>query len=283
MPPELNNLEFVRALLVCPQCKGEVAFSSHAVSCTTCGASYPIVRGGVPILRPEGFGSADWRQRQQEMLHWYEEFIADPGTAVAQSRVDYDAISRWMAGTNGVVLGIGDGVGLSAHYLAAAAHYVVIDPSLYWLEPQWDRFRREFPSAGAPPAFISGVGEMLPFAAGAFDAVLAPWALNHVENPRQVCREIARVLRPRGHVLIVLEDVEPTWTDVVELYGGVRNSVSAAWRKLRVQFGRAEWLLGSDHLRIRESELCDWLSPECRLAERRWVGKYLAVVFVTRS
>jgi ubiquinone/menaquinone biosynthesis C-methylase UbiE len=51
------------------------------------------------------------------------------------------------------------------------------------------------------PVF-NAAGEGLPFPSGSFDAVTAWDVLEHVQDPRAVLGEIARVLRPGGHALI---------------------------------------------------------------------------------
>jgi SAM-dependent methyltransferase len=51
------------------------------------------------------------------------------------------------------------------------------------------------------PVF-NAAGEALPFPGGAFDAVTAWDVLEHVQDPRRVLEELARVLRPGGHALI---------------------------------------------------------------------------------
>lgn len=43
-----------------------------------------------------------------------------------------------------------------------------------------------------------GRGEVIPYADGCFDVVLADNVLEHLERPREVFREVARVLRPGG-------------------------------------------------------------------------------------
>lgn len=53
-------------------------------------------------------------------------------------------------------------------------------------------------AAGVPLQQVRGRGEALPFPDGAFDLVLLAETLEHVEEPRAVGREVARVLRPGG-------------------------------------------------------------------------------------
>jgi len=54
---------------------------------------------------------------------------------------------------------------------------------------------------------VEGFGESLPFADGEFDLVLARQVLHHARDLGQLCREIARVVRPGGTVLAVREHV----------------------------------------------------------------------------
>lgn len=46
----------------------------------------------------------------------------------------------------------------------------------------------------------------LPYGEGEFDAVLCTDTLEHMERPRQVVEELARICAPRGHVVIVVPD-----------------------------------------------------------------------------
>src|ERR1700687_1559841 len=50
---------------------------------------------------------------------------------------------------------------------------------------------------------LRGVGEHLPFAGESFDLVVCLWVLEHVREPLAVLREVARVLRPGGHLLFL--------------------------------------------------------------------------------
>ena len=50
---------------------------------------------------------------------------------------------------------------------------------------------------------------------GAFDAAVCMCTLNHCANPVAALRETARVVRTGGHVLLVLEDGEPLYTEIL--------------------------------------------------------------------
>ncbi|MEM7050047.1 MAG: class I SAM-dependent methyltransferase [Acidobacteriota bacterium] len=54
-----------------------------------------------------------------------------------------------------------------------------------------------------PGGRVRSDGESLPFADGAFDAVLSTWALEHFHEPGRTLLEAARVVRPGGLMLIV--------------------------------------------------------------------------------
>lgn len=51
--------------------------------------------------------------------------------------------------------------------------------------------------------YVIGVAEALPFPDASFDAVATRLAFHHFEDPSVVCREMCRVLRPGGKVLIL--------------------------------------------------------------------------------
>jgi SAM-dependent methyltransferase len=50
---------------------------------------------------------------------------------------------------------------------------------------------------------VRGVGEHLPFASQTFDLIVSVWVLEHLRDPALVFREVARVLRPRGHFIFL--------------------------------------------------------------------------------
>ena len=93
------------------------------------------------------------------------------------------------------VLDLGSGSCENALWLPPGCRYVGLDVSLVGLLMAGE--------AGRPGARVRGDSEGLPFADGAFDAVLSTYALEHFHDPGKTLREAARVVRPGG-VLMVL-------------------------------------------------------------------------------
>jgi ubiquinone/menaquinone biosynthesis C-methylase UbiE len=94
-----------------------------------------------------------------------------------------------------VLLDVGGGTGGVAHGLdEAAGRVVVVEPSA----PLVRRGRERYPRIH----FVQGVGEALPIASGAVDAVLAVETLHHVADAPAMLAEVARVLRSGGRLLI---------------------------------------------------------------------------------
>ena len=56
---------------------------------------------------------------------------------------------------------------------------------------------------------VRGVGEVLPFVDGAFDAVLSIAVLEHVKDPFACAREISRVLKPGGRLVCCVPFLQP--------------------------------------------------------------------------
>jgi ubiquinone/menaquinone biosynthesis C-methylase UbiE len=85
-------------------------------------------------------------------------------------------------------LGAGTGAATRALLAAGAARVVAVDAAVGMLAHD----------AGRRPPAVAGDALALPFAAGAFDATVAAFALNHLADPAAGLREAARVTRPGG-------------------------------------------------------------------------------------
>jgi 2-polyprenyl-3-methyl-5-hydroxy-6-metoxy-1,4-benzoquinol methylase len=77
-----------------------------------------------------------------------------------------------------------------------------------------------FPRAADLPAAVSWIegdlNDRLPIPPASFDLVVAAEVIEHLENPRSVCRELFRLLRPGGHVLLSTPNNE-SWRAIVAL------------------------------------------------------------------
>ena len=218
------------------------------------------------------------------MEKWYGEMV-DTDWSRACFTDDYEPYRHILGAYSGTVLDLGGGAGVTRHYLPQDARYLVVEPSLMWLGAEWATLADEFPCLAACPAFVRGTGEALPLRERTFDVVLAFWMLNHASDPARIFQQTARVLRPGGRFLVVLEDMEPSWRDVVR--PTMRRRGMAAIRALAKQkldaavLGRA-WPLQEDHIRIRERDLSRWSAAGFDVAWRAWIGNFLTYEFVRR-
>jgi ubiquinone/menaquinone biosynthesis C-methylase UbiE len=117
-----------------------------------------------------------------------------------------DGVRRAAVAAGGVMPGmlvadVGTGTGFLAEAaLDAGARVIGIDPS----EGMLDQVRGRF--AGRPFEARAGEVDALPLGAGEVDAVLANMVLHHAPDPPAAIREMARVLKPGGTLVITDAD-----------------------------------------------------------------------------
>lgn len=100
-------------------------------------------------------------------------------------------------GDHGRVLDVGTGEGQLARALAGRGVDVTgVDGSTAQLATAVAR--------GGPPRYLRAAASGLPFATGAFDGVLACLVFEHIVEVDTAIREVARVLRPGGRFLFLL-------------------------------------------------------------------------------
>lgn len=112
----------------------------------------------------------------------------------------YDRLAEVLIGASPVPLdgarvldvGAGTGAATRAALAAGAAAVVAVDAALGMLAHR---------ARGRPPAVVGDV-VALPFAGAAFDAAVAAFSLNHLPEPAAGLREMARVTRPGGPLLV---------------------------------------------------------------------------------
>jgi ubiquinone/menaquinone biosynthesis C-methylase UbiE len=108
--------------------------------------------------------------------------------------LDVVAFSRAPQGSSVIEVGAGTGNFLSL-FAPIAARLVATD-----LTPGMLRVAREL---HALAQLVCGDGARLPFADASFDLVTSAHAMHHIPEPVAVLREMARIVAPRGHVLVV--------------------------------------------------------------------------------
>lgn len=112
-----------------------------------------------------------------------------------------ERIARATAATrDDAVLDVACGPGILAARLAADAGSVV---GVDLVPTMLERARRECRARGVENArFLEAEAESLPFPDAAFSAVVSRLALHHLPDPQAALREMARVTRPGGRVVI---------------------------------------------------------------------------------
>jgi ubiquinone/menaquinone biosynthesis C-methylase UbiE len=257
-------------ILACARCGGDLDAVDDGLHCLACDQVWPTGRGFPDFLAPaEGTPDldADWSRRQEQMVAWYEHFEDEMNAMIACFKKDYASVAADLERVRGRVLDLGGGAGVTRAYLPEKTEYINLDPSDQWLDAQWSAIARALPAVGEPMAFVRGVGEKLPFADRTFDSVVSLWSLNHASSAEQTISECARVLRPSGTFLMVLEDMEPDWRDLPRLPARRPRTLS---NKVRSRLTSRPWPVQSDHTALTEPGLQRWVAPHFSHERRRW-------------
>jgi phosphatidylethanolamine/phosphatidyl-N-methylethanolamine N-methyltransferase len=110
------------------------------------------------------------------------------------------AIARLAAHAGESILEVGVGTGLSAVRYPAACRVIAIDMSA----PMLDRARVRLKRRGCGHVRLMRMDAAhLAFGDARFDAVYAPYVLNVVPNPIAVVKEMVRVCRPNGRIVLL--------------------------------------------------------------------------------
>ncbi len=270
--------------LVCPSCK-QPLITEGELRCSACGRRFPQRDPRWIDLMPDAWATRfnNWSERQREMEQAYHELAADPAHARLAYHTDLDGYRGHLARCAGQVLDIGGGYGLVRHYLTAATEYTVLDPSTSWFAQPWHVIADEFPCLSTPPTFVRGVAEALPFPDSSFDWVLSFWSINHLDDPSRALAECARVVRPGGGMLVSLDDMEPSWTDITN--GTYLTAASPPERRSagRNCGQRSPGGPSSPITSASGSAICAGGHSAFRWEERRWVGTYLTLVLRRES
>ncbi len=138
----------------------------------------------------------------------------------------------------GCIVDVGSGPGVfSSELLARGFRVVEVDVSLEMLRES--RRRIESGPSVQQIGFVEGCLPGLPFADRAFDAALCIGVLAYVRDPAQSLREIRRVVKPGGVVVLQV-------SNALCLTAGLHSAVRRAYRRLGELLGGPAY----PHLRI---------------------------------
>ncbi len=215
LPPGPEDWKSDLGRLRCVACDGDLAptvsssDSDSGFACVHCGRSFPV-RESVLIVKDEP--AADNRIARDfynsplwPKFRFWEKFFWVCNGGERRSR---NVILRNLPMDENLALldvAIGDGVYLP--WLPVSWSVTGIDISTAQLAACRNRNR----PTGRPLRLALGEAETLPFRDRTFDAVLSIGGYNHFNDPEQALREMVRVVRPGG--TIVVSDELPNLTD----------------------------------------------------------------------
>jgi ubiquinone/menaquinone biosynthesis C-methylase UbiE len=140
-----------------------------------------------------------------------------------------------------VVLDVAAGTGIVARALAAdVARVTAVDST----EAMIEEGRRRAQAEGRDNLeFVSGSAEQLPFGDGAFSLVVTRFSLHHFADPTPAVREMVRVLRPGGR-LVVKDLVASTDAPVAERQDHVERLRDSSHVRMPPRGAIRAWLEG---------------------------------------
>ena len=161
--------------------------------------------------------ASPWEQAVQWLLEQpdkselvRESYFDSPLLAAAQrywGSGEWNEIRNWLPRSGGKALDVGSGRGIAAFALAKEGFAVTAlepDPSAL---VGADAIRSLAAAARLNISVIQEFSERLPFPDCEFDVLFARAVLHHTSNLEAACREMFRVLKPRGRFVAVREHV----------------------------------------------------------------------------
>jgi len=104
------------------------------------------------------------------------------------------------------MLEIGCGMADILPYLPNSVRYWGIDPT----EECIQKLKTEKPGYN----FLIGYAENLPFSNNSFDLIFSVQVLEHVLDPQRSLKEMVRVLRTGGYLIVIAPNFETPWSTI---------------------------------------------------------------------
>lgn len=188
--------------LRCIQCNGPVYYKSpQALSCAVCSLNFPIENDilrlnsqyeGNNAIAADYYNSTLWPK-----FRFWEWLAYLPRGGERRARNEALRHLPNLSGTRLLDVAIGDGRNMPL--IPRDCHVFGVDISSVLLE----KCQRDY--ADRDMHLVVGEAERLPFPDATFDNVLSMGAINHVNDPGKALREMARVVKPDGIVVIADE------------------------------------------------------------------------------
>ena len=164
--------------------------------------------------------------------------------------------------SRGALLDLACGTGANAVALAqSGARVVGAEPSAQMIGlGELSRSQAGDAPAERPPAWVRAFADALPFAAASFSGSYCKGSLDHFDHPLLAIRELARVTRSDGRVVLAVANMSALGRRWSIFWDGFRSEGRMAQR------GRRYYDIPADHLTRYDPELL-----------RRHAGEYLEI------
>ncbi len=196
----------VEEILCCPTCKGPLEEVSSALRCPDCEVSYSRHEGLWDLL-PPGSSSlklserSHYTEKMDYYLRMHATWCGSPFYRHFHSSF-LDELRRLPHGS--LILETGCGLGHDGLELLRSCYRVVETDIAPGQLSQARRLHEEGGYSGTSSHLLADA-EHLPFAPGSFDGAFMVASLHHLPDPLAALREMRRVLRPGGVLVIGTE------------------------------------------------------------------------------
>jgi ubiquinone/menaquinone biosynthesis C-methylase UbiE len=154
----------------------------------------------------------------QAFAKWYDLFMRP-----LEQRKFKKIRSELLKKANGRVLELGSGTGINFPFYQDAFEVIAIEPNQHMISRSIPKVKL----AMVPIEIIRASAEQLPFADNSFDTVVATLVFCTIPNPEKAIREIKRVCKPEGTILL-FEHVKMENQTLSKL----QDILTPAWRKI---------------------------------------------------